>query len=228
MKRNIFYLLFIPMLAACSLETFNTPRDLNYRIGEVEIHRCFCDSSTYRYLIVTKDRNDTLRYNPINLPKDFKDDNYKIVFSADLLNDSSIVYTNTPTSEVVTNFKVRNIKLYYIRKCSNLVFNDTMDLVYGKTYRNYERSISIKLDSVMEDSRCPYNVECIWAGNAKAKFVFGLNNQLKVFSLNTLDSFMRDTIISDYKIQFIQLRPYPVYPNPIHQKDYIARIKITR
>lgn len=228
MKRILIYFLLIPLLAGCSMETYNTPRDLNSRIGVIEANRCFCSASAYRYLIVNPDKQFPFRYNPINLPEDFKDDNYMVLFSADLMNDSSIVYTNTATDALVENFKVRNIRLSYIRKCSNLLFNDTISLVYGKTYENYEKSISIKLDSVTEDSRCPINVECIWAGNARAKFILNSNNYLSGFSLNTSTGFRNDTIISGYDIKLIELKPYPVYLHPINQREYIARIKITR
>ncbi|MDD4970601.1 MAG: hypothetical protein PHT07_14340 [Paludibacter sp.] len=228
MKRFISYAMLIFLLAGCSMETYNTPRDLNNRIGVIEIHRCFCGPSAYRYLIVIQDNKDTLKYNPVNLPENYTDNNYRVIFSADLLNDSSIVYTNTPTDAVVEDFRVRNIKLSTIRKCSDLSLNDTIDLVYGKTYRNYENGISIRLDSVSEDSRCPFNVECVWAGNAKVSFDFASNNRLSQFSLNTSSGFRNDTLISGYEIKLIDLKPYPVYPTTILQRDYIARIKITQ
>jgi len=228
MKRILICILLIPLLVGCIMETYNTPRDLNLRIGVIEANKCFCSPSAYRYLIVNPDKQFPFRYNPINLPEDFKDDNYIVLFSADLLNDSSIVYTNTATDALIENFKVRNIRLSYISKCSNLLLNDTISLVYGKTYVNYEKNISIKLDSVTEDSRCPVNVECIWAGNARAKFILNSNNQLTRFSLNTSSGFRNDTIISGYDIKLIELKPYPVYTHPINQTDYIARIKITR
>jgi len=228
MKRILIYILFIPLLAGCGIETYNAPRDLNSRIGVIEIHRCFCGPSAYRYLIVTQDSNEPMKYNPVNLPEIYMDDNYKIVFSGNMLNDSSIVYTNSPTDAVVEDFRVRNIKLTSIRKCSDLTLNDTLELLYGKTYRNFEKSISIKLDSITEDSRCPYNVECVWAGNAKVKFDFTYNNLLSFFSLNTSTGFRNDTTLSGYEIKLIDLKPYPVYPNPILQRDYTVRIKITR
>jgi len=228
MKRVFGYLLLIPMLAGCNMETFTIQRDLNNRIGTIDIHRCLCTPSVYRFLIATPDNKDTIRYNPINLTDDYKDDNYKIVFSADLLSDSSIVYANTPTDGVTEDFKVRNIRLTAIRKCSDLTLNDTIPLTFGRTYRNYEQNFTLRLDSVTEESRCPYNVECIWAGNAKVKLNFTLNNKPTIFTLNTSGGFVRDIIISGYKIQLIELKPYPVYPDPILQKDYIACIKITR
>jgi len=209
------------------MEVFNIKTDLNNRIGVIEIHRCFCGPSAFRYLIVTQDSKEPQRFNPVNLPEDFKDENYNIAFSAALLSDSSIIYTNTPTDAVVEDFRVRNIKLTSIRKFSSLRLNDTVDMAYGKTYSNFERNISMRLDSVTEDSRCPYQVECVWAGNAQVKFNFTLNNAMIPFSLNTLSSFKTDTLISGYTIQLLELKPYPMQLIPIVQKDYIARIKIT-
>jgi hypothetical protein len=228
MKRILFYLLIIPVLAGCSMEMYNTPRDLNSRIGFIEAHKCFCGSSAFRYLVVNHDKEFPFMYNPINLPEDYKDDNYAVLFSADLLNDSSIVYANTPTDALIEDFKVRNIRLSYIRKCSNLLFNDTISMVYGKTYANYEDNISLKLDSVTEESRCPMNVECVRAGNARVKFILNSNNHMSVFNLNTSTGYRNDTIIAGYKIKLIELKPYPVYPKPINQRDYVAGIKITK
>lgn len=227
MKNILCGLLFIPLLFSCTSEMMNIRRDLNNRIGIVQFHGCFCGPTAYRYLIVTQDSHDTLQYNPVNLPDDFKFNALKIVFSAGLLNDSSIVYTNTPTDALIEDYKVRNIKLTSIRKCNNLVLNKSMELGFGERYTGNENNLSIQLDSVTEDSRCPYNVECVWAGNAKVKFDFTLNNQLSAISLNTSTGFRTDTIISGFKIQLIELKPYPVYPDPILQKEYRAVIKIS-
>jgi len=228
MKKIFYCLLILPLFINCSPEMFTITGDLNNSTGTIQFHGCFCGPSAYRYLIAIQDTNDTFLFNPVNLPEDFKDDSYKIVFSANLLNDSSIVYGNSPTDALIEDFKVRNIKLISIRKLSNMLLNDTLELHYGKIYTNYENKLSIQLDSVTEDSRCPYNVECIWAGNAKVKFDFIINNKLNQFSLNTSTGFLTETIISGFKIQLIELKPYPVYPNPILQKDYIARVKISR
>ena len=227
MKRILYYLLIILLFISCSTEMITVTRDLNNRTGTIQFHGCFCGTSAYRYLIAIQDTNDTLLYNPVNLAEDYKVASGKIVFSADLLNDSSIVYRNTPTDALVEDFKVRNIKLTFIRKCSNLLLNDTLELHTGKIYTNYENRLSIQLDSVTEDSRCPYNVECVWAGNAIVKLDFTINNQLSTFYLNTSSGFRTDTIISGFRIQLIDLKPYPVYPDPVLQKDYRAEIKIS-
>jgi hypothetical protein len=97
----------------------NINNDLNNLTGTTQINSCFCATSAYRYLIVISGGNQSLYYNPVNLSEDYKDKNYNIVFSADLLNDSSIVYTNLANDALVEAFKVRNIKLTKIQKSDN-------------------------------------------------------------------------------------------------------------
>ena len=118
MKTSVFCLSIILVLLSCSKET-KYIRDLNDKKGAIVISRCFCNPSAYRYLIALYENNDTIYYNPVNLPEDYKDQNYKIVFSANLLNDSSIVYTNLANDALVENFKVRNIMLLNIEKSGN-------------------------------------------------------------------------------------------------------------
>jgi len=103
----------------CTKSKHNISGDLNSKSGAIEIHRCFCATSAYRYLIVTYEGSEPVYYNPVNLAEDFKDQNYKIVFTADLLNDSSIVYTNLANDALVEAFKVRNVKLINIEKTAD-------------------------------------------------------------------------------------------------------------
>lgn len=116
MKKITIPLFLILGFLGCNRDKETITRDLNNMNGTIDIHRCECTASAYRYLIMTYKDKDAVFYNPINLSEDFKDANYKIVFSADLLNDSSVVYTNTATDLVIEAFKVRNIKLTNIKK----------------------------------------------------------------------------------------------------------------
>jgi len=118
MKISVFGAILILGLYCCSKATQYTG-DLNNKTGSIEIHRCFCDPSAYRYLIAIYENNDTIYYNPVNLSEEYKDKDYIIVFTANLLNDSSIVYTNLANDALVENFKVRNITLVEISKSGN-------------------------------------------------------------------------------------------------------------
>jgi len=115
MKSTVLYLVIILGLIGCT-KVSNV--DLKNQNGSIEIHRCFCQTSAYRFLIVVSDTSGNVYYNPVNLSEDYKDQNYKIVFSGNLLNDSSEVYQNLPNDAVIVAFKARNIKLTYIKKAS--------------------------------------------------------------------------------------------------------------
>jgi hypothetical protein len=111
---------------------------------------------------------------------------------------------------------------------TGLVLNDPVSLYYNRLYNNGDHNISIMLDSVTQDSRCPTGVVCIWEGNAKARLIFTADNNTTKFSLNTAATFRRDTTIAGFKIELLALKPYPEYLHPIKQEDYIAEIRITK
>jgi hypothetical protein len=72
--------------------------------------------------------------------------------------------------------------------------------------------VSLCLDKVVEDSRCPLNAVCIWAGRALAKFTFTANNHSQSFVLvagHSMPPYAADTTIDGFKIKFVNLLPYP-------------------
>lgn len=46
---------------------------------------------------------------------------------------------------------------------------ESVKVTIGKTKTADRGKVSIKFISVVEDSRCPMNARCVWAGNAKIK-----------------------------------------------------------
>ena len=112
----------------------------------------------------------------------------------------------------------------------NLILNDTLIIKKGEVLFNYDKDISISLDSILNDSRCPLTYECIWAGNAELKFIFRVNKNNIIFKLNTshFSSFISDTLIKCYRITLLSLSPYPEASEIIPQEDYRAEILIKR
>jgi len=109
-----------------------------------------------------------------------------------------------------------------------LVLNKPIELRYGEISKNADYNISIVLDSVLNDSRCPIGMECIWAGNAAVRFIYSSANSTQPFVLNTLTSFPTDTLIEGYRIKLNTLTPYPEAGLVIKQVDYKAEIQITK
>src|ERR1051326_103184 len=69
----------------------------------------------------------------------------------------------------------------------------------------------ICLTGIIEDSRCPSDVVCIWQGEATATFRFTENGNSHDLTLSPKSSpspFPSDTTVAGYKIEFINLYPY--------------------
>jgi hypothetical protein len=90
--------------------------------------------------------------------------------------------------------------------------------------------IRLCFDQVISDSRCPEGMVCVWEGAATAKFTFTKDNVDHVLTLvtNSLNlPIARDTVVAGYKIQFVDLKPYPKQVQ-IPEQPYKAEVKITR
>lgn len=92
--------------------------------------------------------------------------------------------------------------------------------------------LSFCFDSLVSDSRCPANAMCVWQGTAVAKFSLTKNNETSSFELATINmspNYHKDTTMMGYKIDFINLSPYPgTVPTPIPADQIKAELKITK
>jgi hypothetical protein len=77
----------------------------------------------------------------------------------------------------------------------------------GETKSVIGSKLNVKFLSVVEDSRCPKNVACVWAGNAKITIrVWKKNQKPAEFDLNTgLDP--KTTEYLGYRIALVNLSP---------------------
>jgi hypothetical protein len=90
----------------------------------------------------------------------------------------------------------------------------------------------ICFDSLITDSRCPEGGECFWRGNATIKVSFHERGNVHTFKMGLKGypwmGFPPDTTISGYKIEFIDLTPYPNYFVPAPKASEIrATFNIT-
>jgi hypothetical protein len=109
---------------------------------------------------------------------------------------------------------------------STLPVNDTTEFSNFETRYNFEHKLSLRMDSVLNDSRCPAHVDCVWEGNAGVRFLFKVDTVQTPFILNTQggSQFRSDTTIGDYEITLLDLTPYPEDPGEILQVEYTAKI----
>jgi hypothetical protein len=87
----------------------------------------------------------------------------------------------------------------------------------------------IKFISVMEDSRCPADVKCVWAGNAKIKIQVSMaGGETKVFEINTTNGGPLGGQIDSYAVTLTSLTPARKSNKNIRSRDYRATIVIRR
>jgi hypothetical protein len=90
--------------------------------------------------------------------------------------------------------------------------------------------LRIRFVTVENDSRCPSDVTCVWAGNAAVQLQFGTGRSSKTITLNTSKSpsFVGETEYHGYRVTLVDLSPYPRSDRKIARRDYIATLLVSK
>lgn len=100
-------------------------------------------------------------------------------------------------------------------------YGEELDLNIGEMKKVGSDKTLVEFLDVLEDSRCPLNVTCVWAGNGKVQ----IRIDDREINLNTYLE-PRDTTISNHSIKLISLKPYPEHPQKIDRHNYKVRLQI--
>lgn len=98
----------------------------------------------------------------------------------------------------------------------------------GKKVTLRGTKLKIRFVSVIEDSRCPKGVQCVWQGNAKASFeLSGINRKPLIMRLNTgIDP--KEQQYSGYTVRLVKLTPEPKSGEKINAREYEATVVVSR
>jgi len=84
----------------------------------------------------------------------------------------------------------------------------------------------IKFIKVLEDSRCPVNVTCVWAGNVKTEFEI-LDNDRKKTSIFLNTGFQPNKVsLPGYTLQLLSVFPPKVEGAAISPEEYRVKLSI--
>jgi hypothetical protein len=102
----------------------------------------------------------------------------------------------------------------------------------GRTVTFKGESLRLRFVRVADDSRCPTNVDCIWAGNAEVliEASAGGARGKKALALNTNASQGRagEGEYRRYTVKLVGLSPYPQSARKIRRDEYIATLLVTK
>lgn len=90
--------------------------------------------------------------------------------------------------------------------------------------------ISITFEKVLEDSRCPVGVDCVWFGQVKVRLKIRTSTEEQVFepSYSLIQSSFPSAQIGGYSVMFFGLSPYPEGETKIRDEDYRASLMVTK
>lgn len=97
----------------------------------------------------------------------------------------------------------------------------------GKQGIAKKSKLKIKFISLVEDSRCPEGVNCVWEGNAKIKVLISNGKTSKEFEMNTSLGPKGDSF-SGWAIYLEELSPVPKSGSNIDPLTYKAKFKVIR
>jgi len=102
-------------------------------------------------------------------------------------------------------------------------YGEEFELAFGEEVNVGLERIEIEFLDVLEDSRCPSNVTCVWAGNGEVEIRFS-DEKIR------LNTYLEPHVaaISNVDIQLISLNPYPEHPRQFKKEDYVIRLLITK
>ena len=103
-----------------------------------------------------------------------------------------------------------------------------INVLVGKQKKASRSKITVKFVSVIEDSRCPPDVQCIQAGNARIKVkVTKPGSKPMTFEVNT-NLGEKGSVYEGYAIYLTDLSPVPETTARFSQNTYKATFSVSR
>ena len=105
--------------------------------------------------------------------------------------------------------------------------SETIRVQINKEKKFPKAKLSIKFVELVEDSRCPADAQCVWAGNAKIKIRVTMNGRSHDLSLDTNGQHQAATA-EGYTIKLLSLTPAPRSNIRIDRNGYVATFEAVK
>ncbi len=102
---------------------------------------------------------------------------------------------------------------------------EEFELAVHQTAQMRADNISVTFQEVLEDSRCPVDVTCIWAGLAKVSLQVAVSGQEREISLSTSPP-EDSAVFENYTFWLISVRPVPRSDQNIDSSAYFVTVRV--
>jgi hypothetical protein len=97
----------------------------------------------------------------------------------------------------------------------------------GQQVEVKDASLRITFMAVGEDSRCPVDVNCVWAGNARLNLEVKRSKRKFVSAPINTTLEPREIVFKEYKVKLIGVKPPRKAGSPIEPADYEATLVVS-
>ena len=106
--------------------------------------------------------------------------------------------------------------------------SETVRVQINKEKSFPKAKLSVRFVELVEDSRCPSDAQCVWAGNAKIKIRVTKNGHPQDLTLDTNGPHQYATTADGYSIKLVGLTPAPKSNIRIDRNGYIATFEVVK
>jgi hypothetical protein len=89
-------------------------------------------------------------------------------------------------------------------------------------------AVTLTFVKVNEDSRCPTDVQCVWAGDVAAALTVGVAGGEKSATTIHTNIDPKTTIAGAYKVEVVNVKPVRKSNTTIPQESYLVTFRVTR
>ena len=104
---------------------------------------------------------------------------------------------------------------------------ETVRVPINKEKKFPKAKLSVRFVELVEDSRCPTDTQCVWAGNAKIKIRVTMNGRTHDLSLDTNGPHQAATA-EGYTIKLLSLTPAPRSNIRVDRNGYVATFEAVK
>ena len=140
----------------------------------------------------------------------------KILFLALVAATSACMSTSQPTPAVGTPGSIQ------------VSSGQAFDLAVGQEAQISDTPLTVRFISASQDSRCPSDVQCVWAGDALIRL--GLSSTAAASSETSIHTNIEPRVAtySGYQIKAVGLRPTPKSGQSIPGAAYVVSLEVIR
>lgn len=103
------------------------------------------------------------------------------------------------------------------------------DARVGETAAFADEPLTVTFEQVVEDSRCPANTTCVWAGTAVIRLGLRVGDTARgTVHLQTLSEAEAEGVFQKYRLRLVRLAPTPRDSSRIPAEQYVLTLMVRR